>query len=222
MVDKAIVGRFQNVIAKARKARASIESGDRGDSADPLLWSEWISQSRTLLSSLFSAEHPYVIEFAEAAKPSWSDTYSIDRGTGVLIAAQEDFVNGYLWNVKKLVHSDLFDNYLQMAEYLVKDGGFKDAAAVIAGSTLEAYLRELCGKNNMAIQIPGKDSPKKASALNDELRLGGVYSQAECRQVQAWLDLRNDAAHGNYGEYTRQQVELMISGIVGFIARHPA
>ena len=37
---------------------------------------------------------------------------------------------------EELIHASVFADFLQMADYLV-DSGYKDAGAVIAGSTLE-------------------------------------------------------------------------------------
>jgi hypothetical protein len=116
-------------------------------------------------------------------------------------------------------------DHLVMAEHLVKDGGYKDAAAVLAGSTLEEHLRKLCKKHNIATTVTkanGSTEPKKASAMNVELRTQGVYNQPEWRQVDAWLDIRNSAAYGDYGQYMQQQVEQMIDGIRGFFVRNPA
>jgi len=38
----------------------------------------------------------------------------------------------------------------------------------------------------------------------------------------AWLDIRNNAAHGKYSEYSDEDVDLMIKGILNFIASNPA
>jgi hypothetical protein len=42
------------------------------------------------------------------------------------------------------------------------------------------------------------------------------------KNVTAWLDLRNKAAHGCYSEYQNENVRLMIAGVLDFMARHPA
>lgn len=62
----------------------------------------------------------------------------------------------------------------------------------------------------------------KADRINADLKVANVYSGLDQKQVTAWLDLRNNAAHGNYAKYTQEQVDLMISGIQNFIARNPA
>lgn len=46
-----------------------------------------------------------------------------------------------------------------------------------------------------------------------------VYSAIDQKQVTAWLGLRNEAAHGHYDQYTTQQVEQLLSGVISFVAR---
>jgi hypothetical protein len=108
---------------------------------------------------------------------------------------------------------------MEMAEHLL-DQGYKDPAAVITGSVLEEHLRKLCDKHGIIVSQGGK--PKKADALNAELAGANVYSKLDQKNVTAWLDLRNKAAHGKYGEYTKDQVALLIQSVRDFITRNPA
>jgi len=39
------------------------------------------------------------------------------------------------------------------------------------------------------------------------------------KQITTWLDLRNKAAHGNYTEYSKKQVTLMLQGVLDFMNR---
>jgi hypothetical protein len=112
---------------------------------------------------------------------------------------------------------------LEMASHLV-DSGYKDAAAVISGSALEAHLRQLCLKAGLSIEISagGDTRPKKADTMNSELAGASVYSKLDQKNVTAWLDLRNKAAHGKYSEYSKEQVVVLITGIRDFITRNPA
>lgn len=64
--------------------------------------------------------------------------------------------------------------------------------------------------------------PKKADRLNADLSGADVYSKLDQKNVTAWLDLRNKAAHGEYDKYGQQQVQLLISSIRDFITRHPS
>lgn len=71
-------------------------------------------------------------------------------------------------------------------------------------------------------KIDGSVTPKKADLLNSELAAGNTYSKLDQKNITAWLDLRNKAAHGKYAEYTPEQVGLLIAGIRDFLTRNPA
>jgi hypothetical protein len=58
--------------------------------------------------------------------------------------------------------------------------------------------------------------------LNADLAGGNVYSKLDQKNVTAWLDLRNKAAHGEYDRYSAPQVGLLISSVRNFITRNPA
>jgi hypothetical protein len=120
----------------------------------------------------------------------------------------------------ELVHADIFEDFLDMAGYLLEQH-YKDPAAVIAVSVLEAHLRKLCGKHSIA-PVKADGTPKKADTLNSELTAAGAYSKLDQKSVTAWLDLRNKAAHGKYAEYSGEQVALMLQGVRDFASRYPA
>ena len=138
---------------------------------------------------------------------------------GVAKALLSDIQNGYMTSFEELVHGDIFSDFLEMANYLLKKN-YKDAAAVLAGSTLEVQLKKLCKKHEVDTRSNGK--PKKAESLNADLKTRGVYALLEQKNITAWLDLRNSAAHGKYSEYDKDQVRLLIANIRDFLTRHPA
>jgi hypothetical protein len=139
---------------------------------------------------------------------------------GVLSSLRSDVDAGYLVSHMELVHGEVFADFLEMSQHLL-DEGYKDAAAVIAGSSLEAHLRQLCHKAGIHIETETV-LPKKADRLNAELAGANVYSKLDQKNVTAWLDLRNKAAHGHYEQYEKAQVALLISGVRDFITRNPA
>ena len=138
---------------------------------------------------------------------------------GIARALLSDIQNGYLKSIEELLHSDVFGDYLAMAMHLLEKD-YKDAAAVLTGGTLEVHLRNMCSKHNISSERNGK--AKKADDLNSELAKQGVYSKLDQKNVTAWLGLRNNAAHGHYSEYTKDQVALFLQGVRDFITRHPA
>jgi hypothetical protein len=139
--------------------------------------------------------------------------------SGVLQGLKADIEAGYMQTVEELVHADVFADFIAMAEELVGKN-YKDAAAVITGSVLEEHLRKLAGKHGIATQVGGK--PVKADTLNAELVKASAYNKLTQKSVTAWLDLRNNAAHGHYDEYDRAQVEAMIRDVRSVMERHPA
>jgi len=139
---------------------------------------------------------------------------------GISEALVSDLKAGYLKSMEEIIHGELFGDYLEGADHLV-DNGYKDAAAVIAGSTLETHLKQLATANGISTK-KHDGQPKKADALNSEIVKASIYDKLEQKNVTAWLGLRNDAAHGNYGKYSEAQAKLMISGIRDFITRNPA
>lgn len=143
---------------------------------------------------------------------------------GALKALRRAIAAGYLVSVRELIHAEVFADFLEMADYLLQEG-YKDPAAVLVGGTLEGHLRTLCVKNNIAPETPdsrGTPRPKKAETMNADLTREGVHSKLDQKNVTAWLDLRNKAAHGHYDQYTDEQVKLMLQGVTDFLTRHPA
>lgn len=138
---------------------------------------------------------------------------------GTIQALKSDIQNGYLKSLNDLIQSEVFSDYLEMAEHLLKEG-YKDPAAVLTGSTLEAHIRELCKINSIDTEIVNSKqviTPKKADLMNSDLAKAGVYSILYQKQIIAWLGIRNSAAHGKYSEYTKEEVDLMLQGIRQFI-----
>lgn len=143
---------------------------------------------------------------------------------GIVQALRDDIEAGYIQTLAELIHGELFSDFLEMAQHLCNTG-YKDAAAVIIGSTLESHIRKLCDKNQIPTENSDKEGnmrPAKSESLNSELAKSNVYSKLDQKSVTAWLDIRNKAAHGHYEQYTEEQVVLLLSEVRNFIARNPA
>ena len=163
-----------------------------------------------------SAYYTNIVEFGQNEHRDW---ICLDREIGIAKALISDIRNGYLQSVEELLHGNVFGNYLEMAMHL-SDNDYKDAAAVLTGGTLEVHLNNMCRKHKISTERGGKS--KKADELNSELAKQEVHSKLDQKNVTAWLDLRNKAAHGHYTEYTKEQVQLFVQSVQDFITRHPA
>jgi len=181
--------------------------------------SEFIAGSRAAIVRIAGNSSPYMAEF-EAARvvKSFIGSQAI-RIAGIVRQLKQDLSDGYLSSARELLHAETFADFLEMADHLLSEG-YKDAAAVIAGSSLEVHLRNLAAKYNLAVELNGR--AKKADQVNSDLASAGAYSKLDQKNVTAWLDLRNKAAHGHYGEYSRDQVSFLLSQIRDFMVRIPA
>lgn len=172
----------------------------------------------SFISSLFGESHSYYIEFNKQVNNSYD--YNIESGLNILLSIKHEIEQGWLTSLKELVTAEVFSDFLEMSKHLL-DEKYKDASAVMIGSVLEEHLRQLCIKNSIDVTLMKGDNliPKKTNLLNADLTKAGVYGVLEQKNVTAWLDLRNRAAHGKYSEYKIEQVDLMYQGVLDFIRR---
>jgi hypothetical protein len=174
----------------------------------------------SFLQGVVGRDHPHYQEFEKETRDSFLG--NAERGIAILQAVRDELAGGWVFTVKGLVAAELFADFLSMAEHLL-ESGYKDPAAVLAGSVLEEHLRQLSTKRGIPVEDDrdGKLVPRKADRINVELAKGDVYNKLDQKLITAWLDLRNHAAHGHYTAYTDVQVSQMLSGILEFIARKP-
>jgi hypothetical protein len=216
--QKAIIKQIEDVLAKSNLGTSRHE-----DFSD--LSAEKRSEAISLLYSAIDRLAPAGSRYVQNAKLyenllKGNLGLAISPLRGILKALRTDYESGYLQSVVELVHADIFADFLEMAEYLLQQG-YKDPAAVITGSVLEAHLRKLCDKHQIPV-LKADGTNKKAESLNTELTPAQAYNMLDQKSVTAWLDLRNKAAHGKYGEYTKDQVASTLENVRNFILRIPA
>ena len=97
---------------------------------------------------------------------------------GILKSLRADHAAGRMQTFQERVNSDLFSDFLEMAEYLLEDEGLKDPAAVLAGGVLEEHLRKLCVKHGVPVPPKPKldmlnaDSEKAGSLRRERTEAG--------------------------------------------------
>ena len=218
-MEQQIADRFEHAQRKGRDFKNQIQR-DRSDRKwvefEP--YNDWQSQTLRLLKSVFGPENDYARNFESATTngsfPTAQAT-NVERGMGVLNGAAEEIARGWAWQYPERLRGEVFEDLLEAAEQLLRDG-WVDAAAVTAGGALEVHIKKLAEKHGVPIG--------KVSIMNQALwKEKGVYTQPEWRSVDSWYDLRNAAAHqDDDSPRTVPQVELMIAGVRDFIIRHPA
>ena len=62
-----------------------------------------------------------------------------------------------------------------------------------------------------------KGAPLAMMALIDALKKRVAFNEVQAKELRAWAGVRNSAAHGHFSEFTRAQVESMVSGVLRFV-----
>ncbi len=182
-----------------------------------------ITRVITAIERITTKKSGYYKMAEELLKKNDYDKEKVVNVIGVLEGLYKDLDADNLKSLSEIIHGDIFTDYLDMGEYLLKEHYYV-AAAVIAGVTLEEHLRILCIKNEIDIVLikPRGNKPKSADTMNADLSKEGVYPKTQQKQITYWLGIRNDAAHGKKDNFTEEQVRIMIVGIRDFIIKYPA
>lgn len=218
---KDLITRIEQLIIQGQKV---LETRKKIDEYEEFVDSGKIrgfrSAALSFIERVYGKEHTHYNEFnntVDGYRPT-----DAQIGISILEAIKDELEGGWLFSIKGLITSEVFADFIEMANYLL-DQGYKDPATVIAGSVLEEHLRQLCVTNGINIEFESKGilKPKKADSLNSELTKSNIYNKLDQKAVTMWLDLRNKAAHGHYAEYNKEQVVTMLQGITEFMSRNP-
>jgi len=147
----------------------------------------------------------------------------LEWGVNTLRGLKDDFENGFLGDLSALIESAIASDYMGQAEGLLHEGqnGRYDhvPAAVLAGAVLEKALRTLCEKQEPIIAVLNpKGEPKTLNPLIDDLKKAALFNEAKAKQLRGWAAIRNHAAHGEFDQFTRSDVEQLLQGVNSFLA----
>lgn len=182
------------------------------DTVDRQQFMTWGMSVLTLLSQVFGEKSIQYNQFKKHYDEfnGWLADYYYNC-KAIFKAAYDDYMNGYIFELRGLVAADIIEDGLEQADEFLR-AGYKDPACVVIGVCLETSLKELCDREQIA--------HAKLDKMNADLRKAGVYNTGMQKQITAWADLRNNAAHGNWNEYKEEEVNLMLQGVRGFIGMY--
>jgi len=206
-----ILQRFKELEETIKDVEITRRETDWTDAINSEVFEEWANSVLNLLQRVFGEDSVHFKNFIAIYKgfEGWAGTF--DRCKGIFRAAKSDYEGGYLFKIESLVSAEVIDDVLEQAQHLL-DNEYKDPAAVIARVALETTLKKLCDKNTL---------PKgKLDKMNADLAKAGVYNISMQKQITAWAGKGNDAAHGNWDNYTKEDVADMINGVQRFIAEN--
>lgn len=224
MTNDFFIKQTTELIAEYNSLKQCSKYDDLSDLGEELV-TKLITKSKAVVVRIVGNKSEYYKEIKSTLGKNYLHVGTkLNYVIGSVAALKEDIENDYLKSYSELLHSELFSDYIEIATHLLEKG-YKDSASVIIGSTLESHLRKLCEKYKVKITIEREDVKKiykKADRMNSDLTKEEVYSKSYQKQITAWLDIRNNSAHGKYDEYSEQEVKLMIMGVQNFILNFPA
>ena len=138
---------------------------------------------------------------------------------------QNNYVNGFYVSLEEAIITNVSADYMAQAGALFSEGiqGQNDhvPAAVLCVAVLENALRRLCQNQTPPIEITKANGQKKTmEPLIQDLQKAKVFNKVVADQLRTWAKIRNYAAHGEFNEFRREDVDRMLSGVRDFLAVH--
>jgi hypothetical protein len=202
-IQEKISSSFKQLIQESRQL------GERGSNSDYL---RFRAQAMNLIRRSCGASSDHYQELKRLAEDPNSSTnpYYLMHCFGVVEAAHRDFEAGLLFDVRSLVAAELLGDFMDQAEALL-DAGYHVPAASLSGAVLEDAMRKLCEKNN--INYPTNSG---INSLNAELARNDIYDKLILKRITAIADIRNNADHGNFEKFTKEDVTDMVKWVGRF------
>lgn len=214
------MARFDQLIAKGEEIRKTVNV--REGIIDYDSFCQWDINCDSLLHQIIPANNIHQ-KLIDGSKKYYSNQDKLRYILSILKALKEDFEQGFLGDLMLQIESEIAADYMGQAEQLLAEGATGKynhvPAAVLSGAVLEKALRTLCDKQNPPLStINAKGSPLTLNPLIDQLTKASALNGSKAKELKSWADIRNKAAHGEFDQFTRSDVELMIKGIENFLA----
>lgn len=215
---ETLVQKGQAMLRKAQGLSRAMEGDELADVAS------WVTRLGQIIRRLYGENSQHFETYSTAlATNNFYNLHSnwnaqLSQVVGVAKAIEHDLASGLLTDFKSIVQADIFADFLEMGEYLLQEG-YKDAAAVIIGSVLEDGLRKLSERHGLP-ETNESGKPLTIDPLNNQLSKQDIYSKLTQKQITSWAHIRNKAAHGEFGEYNREQVQMMLLFVQSFASEH--
>jgi hypothetical protein len=158
------------------------------------------------------SDHYQELKRLAEGERSSENSYYFKDCFGVLQAAERDFEGGYLFDMRSIISAELLGDFMDQAETLFQ-GDFYIPAASLSGAVLEDTLRRLSEKHSIPIL-----EETSLGQLNENLYKADIYDKLIMKRIIVIADIRNNADHGKFDKFKRDDVEDMIKWIRRFTA----
>lgn len=178
-------------------------------------YNAWRTRAEHFLLQLMDSDHVYYTRFHSAAEVLYGK-YASARTSAlqILMAVRDDLAEGRLTSFRAFVTAEVFSDFLDMAEHLLEHG-YKDPGASLVGAVLERALRDIAATNDIPVR-----SRDDLTAMAQRLGAKGVFNALVLKKLSLWIGIRNHADHGEFEQYTAEDVKDMHSGVSTFLSQY--
>lgn len=215
-IEKIITEKFAKLIAEGRDlmAKAGWDGSDFRKHVGDVDYVRFRTEALNLVKKACGADSDHYAQLKRLAeeKTVAFNSYYFKDCFGALEAAERDFSGGMLFDVRAMVSAEVLDDFLEQAEHLLTNG-YHVPAASLAGAVLEDTLRTLGSQKGIA--VPDRTT---IDGLNTALTKAGVYDKLTFKRIVAIANIRNNADHGHFDKFAKEDVVDMMKWVRRFTA----
>ena len=143
-----------------------------------------------------------------------------ERYLGKLQSLKTNYEDGLL-DISRTIETDMASELIDLAEQAqgrnLQQKFARLLKAFTAGVILEDALRRLCQRHNPPLETEVDGEPMTLDPLITQLQKANVFNKAKADQLRSWAKIRNFAAHANFTELERSNVDQMVLGVKEFL-----
>ena len=214
-LDPIVTRRFSELQTKGEAVLAAKKEEFKDGDGKPVYkvpsgaFREWATNVLNLLQRTFGESSVHFKHFADHYSIFQGWLSDFDSNFGIFRAAKEDYEGGYLFNIRTLAKAEVLADAISQAKELLALK-YKDPACILARVALESALKDLCVRYGVA--------EGKLERMNADLTKASAYNMAKQKQITAWAEIGNKAAHGEWASYTEQDAIAMVAGVESLVA----
>ena len=171
--------------------------------------------------ALLGDERGHLSHMAQRVRGLGTSVDDVRQMMGIIMALKSDYESGRLDSLAHHVEAEVAAEYLAQAARLLAESPVPlthGTAAVLYGAVFENSMRALCARAHppIATSLPN-GKPKTLSNYIDDLKITGLYNELKAKELRWVAGVRNHAAHGQFGEFGRADVERMAAIVTQFL-----
>lgn len=212
---EAIVNKFDNLLKQGKEilSKSGWDGQEYGRWPDSIDYQSWRLQALNLIERVCgkNSAHFTQMNLIATDKNTRDNPYYFKDCFGILQGAFADYVDGLLFNIRRVIRADLLSDLISQVEELLEHNYFIPAVS-LTGAILEDTLRKLADKHNL--EYPEKTN---INALNTLLAKAQVYDKLYFKEITAKADLRNSADHAEFDKVKPEDAKDMVRWVKRFV-----